>query len=410
MSEITKKPLFVFPWRFTESFIIAFFIPAVGFIIEYLSKGAYFGMLSFPYNVSLFIVWIIIISVFHFFLKFDYVYWLSSTPAAIAAVSVYAIQVLLLGFIPQEVKDSNIIIQKLGLTHITQSLQFIFSVFFLLIVLSFTILKRIKSFNKRNFGFFLNHFGLLVIIVAGSFGASDKTVLSLNMQEGDKLGIAFDNKYQHHKLPFKIELVDFIMETYNPELMMCRGKSKFISDKDGKTLFKVDNLLRYTIGHYEVFINKYLKSCKPSGSEYVPLDYMGATSAANIDVFDKEKNNIKIASGWISCGSIIFNSQILPIDTNLIIGMNEPQPKKYISKVRIYHKDGKVENETIEVNKPLKVDGWYIYQSGYDNEMGRWSTVSVLEFVNDPWLYVVYIGIFFLMAGACFMIWYDKLK
>lgn len=32
--------------------------------------------------------------------------------------------------------------------------------------------------------------------------------------------------------------------------------------------------------------------------------------------------------------------------------------------------------------------------------MGKWSNLSVFELVKDPWLPVVYIGIFMLLLGA----------
>jgi hypothetical protein len=39
----------------------------------------------------------------------------------------------------------------------------------------------------------------------------------------------------------------------------------------------------------------------------------------------------------------------------------------------------------------------------YNTEMGRWSNLSVLELVRDPWLPVVYLGIFLMMGGAAFL-------
>lgn len=54
----------------------------------------------------------------------------------------------------------------------------------------------------------------------------------------------------------------------------------------------------------------------------------------------------------------------------------------------------------IEVNKPFKVNGWKIYQLSYNEQMGKWSNVSVFELVRDPWLSVVYVGIYLLIIGA----------
>ena len=58
---------------------------------------------------------------------------------------------------------------------------------------------------------------------------------------------------------------------------------------------------------------------------------------------------------------------------------------------------------TIEVNKPVEVDGWKIYQYGYDTQMGAMSQYSILELISDPWLPLVYTGIYMMLAGALLM-------
>ena len=54
----------------------------------------------------------------------------------------------------------------------------------------------------------------------------------------------------------------------------------------------------------------------------------------------------------------------------------------------------------IEVNKPLSIAGWKIYQLSYDETKGKWSRMSVFELVRDPWLPIVYTGILMMIAGA----------
>ena len=79
-------------------------------------------------------------------------------------------------------------------------------------------------------------------------------------------------------------------------------------------------------------------------------------------------------------------------------------PKRFASDVTVYTKDGKNVSGTVEVNKPLKVNGWKIYQYGYDVMRGSESAYSVFQLVRDPWLLWVYIGIFMMLAGAvCLM-------
>ena len=78
-------------------------------------------------------------------------------------------------------------------------------------------------------------------------------------------------------------------------------------------------------------------------------------------------------------------------------------PKRFASDVVVTSKSGKEIPGVIEVNKPMEVDGWKMYQYGYDEEAGTESTVSILQLVKDPWLPFVYAGIFMMLAGAFLM-------
>lgn len=80
-------------------------------------------------------------------------------------------------------------------------------------------------------------------------------------------------------------------------------------------------------------------------------------------------------------------------------------PRRFASDVSVYTKDGGNMSGTLEVNKPLKVNGWKIYQYGYDVARGPHSRYSVLMLVRDPWLPFVYAGIFLMLLGAlCLML------
>ena len=75
-------------------------------------------------------------------------------------------------------------------------------------------------------------------------------------------------------------------------------------------------------------------------------------------------------------------------------------PKRFASEVNILTKSGKNVHTTIDVNKPAEVDGWKIYQYGYDTAAGVNSQISIFELVRDPWLPLVYAGIAMMLAGA----------
>ena len=79
---------------------------------------------------------------------------------------------------------------------------------------------------------------------------------------------------------------------------------------------------------------------------------------------------------------------------------DDGSPRRFASDIQILTKTGKNIQTTVEVNKPVEVDGWKIYQYGYDTQMGAMSQTSILELVSDPWLPLVYTGIYMMLAGA----------
>ena len=82
---------------------------------------------------------------------------------------------------------------------------------------------------------------------------------------------------------------------------------------------------------------------------------------------------------------------------------DDGSPRRFASDIQILTKTGKNIQATVEVNKPVEVDGWKIYQYGYDTQMGAMSQYSILELVSDPWLPLVYTGIYMMLAGAVCM-------
>ena len=99
------------------------------------------------------------------------------------------------------------------------------------------------------------------------------------------------------------------------------------------------------------------------------------------------------------------------VDTGLSVRLDDfimetypsGMPKRFASEVVVRGKSGEDVPAVIEVNKPLKMDGWKMYQYDYDSEAGVESRISVLQLVRDPWLPAVFTGIFMMLAGAFIM-------
>ena len=87
---------------------------------------------------------------------------------------------------------------------------------------------------------------------------------------------------------------------------------------------------------------------------------------------------------------------------------DDGSPKRFASEIQILTKTGKNIETVVDVNKPYEVDGWKIYQYGYDTQMGAQSQISILELVSDPWLPLVYTGIYMMLAGAVCLFVFGK--
>ena len=82
---------------------------------------------------------------------------------------------------------------------------------------------------------------------------------------------------------------------------------------------------------------------------------------------------------------------------------DDGSPRRFASQIEILTQSGKKYQATVDVNKPAEVEGWKIYQYGYDTQAGAQSSISILELVSDPWLPYVYIGIFMMLGGGLLM-------
>lgn len=87
---------------------------------------------------------------------------------------------------------------------------------------------------------------------------------------------------------------------------------------------------------------------------------------------------------------------------------DDGKPKRFASEIQILTKSGKNIEATVDVNKPVEVEGWKIYQYGYDTQMGAMSQTSVLELISDPWLPCVYTGIYMMLAGVLLLLVYTR--
>jgi len=76
--------------------------------------------------------------------------------------------------------------------------------------------------------------------------------------------------------------------------------------------------------------------------------------------------------------------------------------RDYFSDLVVFDDGRAAAEKTIEVNDPLHYGGYHFYQSDYDHEAGRY---TVLQVVSDSGLWLVWLGMVLLVAGAFWRFW-----
>lgn len=391
------------PWGYVESFFVGFGLIITGFFLEVFVGSNELMVMSYPTNLYFLLGYVAMLFVsYKWFSHIQLIRWLSKVPASISSIALVTLMVMVMGIVPQ-VPSENPIISRFGLNHITQNWAFILILFQFLTCLGLVTIKRILQLDWANVGFILNHLGLFIALIAGVLGTGDLQRLTFNLYENKPSWIAKDSNNNSIELPFAFYLNDFLIEEYNPKIALVDNKTGSIAHNNGKNLYLVSKGEKYVFQNYEVEVKDYLPSAGRVLDRYLKVNEVGSPPAAYLEVKNIKKDSI--IKGWISSGSFRSPYEALKISEDYSLVMTIPEVKKFSSDIDILTKEGKRIKTILEVNQPFKYAGWEIYQLSYDDKMGKWSTLSIIELVKDPWLPVIYFGVFMMILGAVYMFW-----
>lgn len=405
-----RHPVWVFPWGYRESFLIAVALILIGFALEWVSPGQQLSAPSWPYNAILGGLLLLIPLALHLTLpKNPIVLWLSRIPASIGAIAAVTFAVLLMGLFVQGRPSEIMWVDRLGLTYMTTSWTFMLTISWFLFVLGMTTMKRLVPFRKSNIGFLLNHLGIWIVIAGGILGSGDLQRISMTLHEGETVWYGQDREGNTVELPIALKLNEFHMEEYPPKMGIIQNAAQtlIIQDSDDLVEIQPGKQGRMSAG-WEYYINEFYKESHRFGERFEPIRDYGAAPAALVTAIHPEKEDT--TKGWISSGSFNSEHQFLRLDEEHSIAMTVPQASRYMSTAQLYTESGINKQIEIEVNHPYTVDGWDLYQFSYDERYGKWSPISIIEAVRDPWLPFVYTGFGMLLLGAVYIFWVGREK
>ena len=356
----------------TELIFISAFI-AAGVALEFFTGGFDFSLISFPVNILLTLIIILFATV----REKSPISGFGKPPVSVVLISLILVLSVLMGLIP-------------GNT-IKSSWPFALVYLLLLISLSMTIGRRLRRFRLSDAGFLLNHFGLLLLLIATGLGRGDHKRYLLTVPEG-KVEWRGENRWngRTEELPVAVQLNDFKMELYPPRVLIINRVTGEQQGGRDRSFTEAKTGNSFCVRNYTIRVDSV-----PDRERYAP--------AAYITIINSESDST--TAGWISCGNYFQLSKRIVLDDSLDAVLTVPEASSYSSDVDIFTKRGTTKSGKVSVNHPLSASSWKLYQYSYDTMMGRDSEYSVFELVHDPWILPSYAGIIMMLLGAVTLFW-----
>jgi hypothetical protein len=396
-------------WGYKESIFVGALLLLTGLALQVLIGNDVNIELLWPFNFIVFSVHIILcIFSFVFFKGTTIIRWISRVPASMVSIVMVLFLTMLIGTIPQTLENKSAFLTLFGLNKITQTWYFLFVIFFFSTCLLMVSIKRISLGFVSNLGFLANHLGLYIALNAGVFGSGDLVRNTMELKENKISWVANDANNKAVEMPIAVVLEDFVMDEFAPKLAIINHKGDLLTKK-GKNLFMVKNGLKVELeNNYSVEVVNYIPEAVKFDNSYRSVNQEGATPAVYVKV-GNAKTGFK-AEGWLASGTFLYDQQHLALEQHHFLVLTKPEPKKFSSKIKVFTVDKEEYSTVLEVNKPFEVMGWKMYQLSYDQRFGKYSTTSTIELVKDPWLPVVYLGVFMMIAGAIYLFFIGNIK
>ncbi|MHB9056628.1 MAG: cytochrome c biogenesis protein ResB [Paludibacteraceae bacterium] len=395
------------PWGYKEGYVICFGLILVGILLQMSIGALHTDFLLFPVNAFIGIIYLISIAILFIFSVWNKtIRWFSGMEASITAISVFLILVVIMGLTRQSATPDNAgILEVLGFNNMLLAWAFVMIFVYMMSVLGLVILRRLMHFHRgKDIPFMLNHLGLFITLLAAVLGSADihRYQIIVGKDSPPEWRVSDENG-KMKEMDLAIKLNNFTIDEYPPKLMLIDNNSgKTLPDKQPVILLINKKPLAGSLLDWNITVSQMIENSAPmvekDSVKFVEFHSTGAATAVFVKATHSKTG--KSVTGWVSSGSYLFPYRALKLDKNVSVVMPEREPKRFASDVNVYTKSGKMIHSVIEVNKPLKVNGWEIYQISYDERMGKWSNTCTFELVKDPWIGLVYTGLIMMILGA----------
>lgn len=397
------------PWGYKESLVVVAGFILIGWLLQLTIGDFDYEIIRFPVNIILLAAIFIVVFLLSLKHKTHFFNWLSGIPLSVSIIGAMLLLGIIMGLVMQTPASGHSH-HILGFDAMTRSWAFVLVYFLTIINLSSVVIRRLLHFTRRDYAFYLNHIGLLLLLMSAGMGAADIRRYVMYVEEGNTEWRVYNEEKEVLELPVAIKLNDFYMEEYIPKLAILDKSTGDAIPRTKPQMIQIDTLQPdFEIAGWKIEVKQYLHDAiRNSDSTYRYMPMPGACQAALVTVTNPKEKIEK--TGWVCCGNFAQLYMTLELNEQLRLVMTRPEAKLFRSDIVVYTASEKAVAHQLEVNKPLSIDNWMIYQYGYDVDRGKASAWSSFELVYDPWLLWVYMGLWMFVAGSVLLMWEGKKK
>ena len=195
-----------------EGGTICCFLVAMGMLLQVVAGSVRWDLMAWPVNILVLLAASLCILMMHLCRnRVRLFHWMGTLQAGIPALVACVMMTMLMG-VTRQVPDGHVPTDPIGITDMLSFWPFVLVYVWLAVLLGMVCLTRLSHLSLRSIPFLLNHFGLLLALVAGTLGNADMQRLRMMVQEGKTEWRAMDAHHRVHELPVAIELHDFAIE------------------------------------------------------------------------------------------------------------------------------------------------------------------------------------------------------
>ena len=373
---------------------------AVGIVLQCVVGDFDNGFLRYPWGLILAVNYLYLLVLLHFQRdKWRWVNRLSDHYASVSALGSMVLMTIIFGLTRQDASTEGLV-GLLGFSRMTSSWPFNLLLFYFTTTVGLAVVDDLHHWRQRGLAAMMSHLAVFVVLTCGMFGSADKMRVTVNAHLERPVAEGIDSKGVSQTLPFAITLKEFAMEEYPPKLYLLDTRLESSSED---FLLVEETTSEGEIDGWQLRVERVIDMAgrMPDSEEWIEMVHTGAAPAVYLKVTNSATG--ESYSGWVSCGSHIFEPSYLRLGERYAVAMPRRDAKRYLSRVDVEQMTGERQRFDVEVNHPARIGAWRIYQVGYDTARGRWSSVSVLECVKDGWYSAIHIALWLMLSAGVVM-------